>query len=242
MKDHSMGRAGHGRICRAATALGVAWLLYGPEATATPPTPPVEIVTPDEAARIEGVVRDEVEIRIREDQVTGLKTRVILFREGRELMEAAIDTNFQRLREEDEQAGEGPLSVARIPAVPQEFVSRAEPGVYAHKIIVEVGLLGEGAGNYVAYEWVRWRTDGERVELLTGERYSALTERVDTAVEADGERVLVFQGSGRELADSDRPVPPRFDTRVGDGGVVPEQPVELKDHELKRSLDERDED
>jgi hypothetical protein len=242
MKGYFGCGAGRGRIWLAAAALGATWSLTGLQARATEPTPPVEIVTPEEAAEAEGVVRDQVEIRVRKDQVTGLKTRVILFQNGRELLQTALDPDFRPAPEDRAQEVEGPVIVARIPAVPQEFVSRVEPGVYANKVVVEAGLQGEGAGNYEASEWVRWRTDGKRVQLLTGERYSELTERAETAAGEAGGPVLVLQGAERVMAEPDKPVPSRIDTRVGDGGVVPERPVQLKKDELERSFDERDED
>ena len=48
MKDYSSGGRGRGRSWCAAAAFGAAWLLVGPQAWATEPTPPVEIVTPEE--------------------------------------------------------------------------------------------------------------------------------------------------------------------------------------------------
>ena len=88
---------------------------------------------------------------------------------------------------------------------------------------------------------MRWRTDGKGVELLTIERYSALTEQVEAPTGPNGGRALILRGADIKLDKPGEPQQDRFDTRIGSDGVLPERPVKLEDQELRRSLDERDE-
>jgi hypothetical protein len=224
-----------------ATGLGtLAWLFCAAPALATNPTKPVEIVTPEDVYARERIMPDTVQIRVREDEVRSFETRAILFRDGERVLEQELAPRFQRSEAGLDEGQPGAVLTATIPAVPDTLLRRVEPGIYAHKIAV-TAQIQEGVPPLEVSAWVRWRTDGERVELLTIERYSALTEAAEAAVGPDGQRTLVLRGGDLRLESPGEPQRERFGTQVGSEGVLPERPPTLKDQELRRSLDERDE-
>jgi hypothetical protein len=228
------------RLIGAAGLSALAWLFCATPALATNPTKPVEIVTPEEVYARERIMPDTVQILVREQEVRSFRTRTILFRNGERMLEQELAPRFERSEAERDGEQPGPVLTATIPAVPDNLRQRVEPGVYAHKIEV-TAQIEEGVPPLEVSAWVRWRTDGERVEILTIERYSALTEEVEGAVGPDGKRTLVLRGGDLRLEAPGEPQRERFGTQVGSEGVLPERPPTLKDQELRRSLDERDE-
>jgi hypothetical protein len=219
----------------------LAWLFCAAPALAINPTKPVEIVTPEEVYERERTMPDTVQIRVREDEVRSFRTRTILFRNGERMFEQELAPRFQRREAERDGEQPGIVLTATIPAVSDAMRQRVEPGVYAHKVEV-TAEIEEGVPPLEVSAWVRWRTDGERIEILTIERYSALTEEVEAAVGPDGNQTLVLRGGDVRLEAPGEPQRERFGTQVGSEGVVPERPPILDEQELRRSLDERDED
>lgn len=222
-----------------ATGLG-ALVWFTSFALATNPTRPVEIVTPEEVFATERVMPDKVEIRVREDEVQSLDVRTILYREDTRVREQKLDLQFERTAAGgDEDGPGGPVSLATVTAVPESMLQQLEPGIYAHKI--EVTAHAKGVPPLEVSAWIRWRTDGDRVELLTLEQYSALVEQAEASIGPDGEGTVVLRGSEIAFEKPGEPQGDRFDIRVGSDGVVPERVVEPKDQDSQRVLDERDE-
>jgi hypothetical protein len=230
------------RLRRATGLTALAWLFCAVSALAINPTKPVEIVTPEEVYERERIMPDIVQIRVREGEVRSFQTRTILFRNGERIFEQKLAPPFQRSEAERDGDQPGPVLTATIPAVPDALRQQVKPGVYAHKVEV-TAQIEEGVPPLEVSAWVRWQTDGERVEILTIERYSALTEEVEAAVGPDGKRTLVLRGGDIRLEAPGEPQLERFGTQVGgDEGVLPERPPTLNEQELRRSLDERNED
>jgi hypothetical protein len=157
------------------------------------------------------------------------------------VLEQKLDLKLERIETpSDGEQPAGAVSLATIPAVPDSLLRQVEPGIYAHKVHV-TAQIQQGVPPLEVAAWVRWRTDGKGVELLTIERYSALTEQVETTTGPDGGQALNFRGADIKLDQPGEPQRDRFDTRIGSDGVLPERPVKLRSQELQRSLDERDE-
>ncbi len=207
---------------------------------ATEPTTPIEIITPEDSARSGKFTTDMVEVIMSEKEIIGYKALMILFQNGKRINGLAVALDTKPLANTEDGSKQG-LSVAKIAAVPKKFWKEVKPGIYAHKIRIEANLKG-GSGSLLLDEWVRWRTDGERVELLTIERYSALVEKTETAIGADGNQILILRGGGIKLADPGKPTMEKIDTRIGDDGVRLERSGALKKEEMNRSLDESKED
>lgn len=207
---------------------------------ATEPTTSIEIVTPEDLMRAGKFTTNQVEVVFREKEISGFKPLLILFHNGKQIDQLGIDLRPEHVDDQDQGSGQE-YSSTRIEAVPVEFWKRVEPGVYAHKIRIEANLR-DGAGSLIEEEWVRWRTDGQRVELLDIEHYSALVDKPEYSTDANGKPVAVLTGLDVKLENPGKATMEKPDARIGNDGVRAEQPVKLKIQELERSLDESNED
>ena len=99
----------------AAGLTALVWLSCAAPASATNPTKPVEIVTPEEVFERERIMPDTVQIRVREGEVRVLDARIILFRGGAQVLEQKLDLKLERIEtpSESEQPA-GAISLATI--------------------------------------------------------------------------------------------------------------------------------
>ena len=225
-------------------AAGFCLLLIGltGKVTATEPTSPIEIITPEDLARLGEFTTSEIKVVFHEAELNGFKSSLILFQNGKQIEQTQVKLRLVSMNKTDEKLVEK-LSVARIQAVPDEFLRQVEPGIYAHKIRIEAKLRNSEE-LLVEEEWIRWRNDGGRVELLDIESYSALVEKAELSNDASGRPIRILLGGAEKLSKPAERTMEKPDAQIdGDGdGVRLEQPVIYKKQELKNALDESKED
>lgn len=223
------------RMAQAAVALASVALVS--QAWALEPQTPVTIVTPDHRLARElglGLAQGDAPaalILVDRAEVAGMEIRRELLHRGETVRTTQLEPALQPARLE------GFVEQPLPPLV--ESYRGLEPGVYADSITVVAKLEGADAAPLVEQAWLRFRTDGERFEFLDLERYSAAVEQAEASVAPDGSPALVLQGTDVKTSGSGRP---GFDQQIGPQGTLPEQPVELRDAERNRFIDEGRED
>lgn len=209
-------------------------------AFATEPTSPINIITPEDSAKEGKFTTDNVQVLINQKEINGFKLMLILFQNGKRLERLAIDLRAEPIKNPNPESQQE-LSLAKMEAVPDTFWKRVEPGIYAHKIRIEANIRGESA-SLIDEEWVRWRTDGTKLELLNIQQYSDLIEKRQKATDENGKPIEVLIGKDIKTELIAKPVIEKRGTQIGSEGVLLEREVGLSKQELKESQDERDED
>ena len=207
---------------------------------ATEPTSPINIITPEDSAKLGKFTTDSVQVVINQSEITGFKPLLILYKDGKRLKQMGVDLRPEAIENPDKESKDK-LGLATIEAVPEKFWRDVEPGVYAHKVRIEANIRGE-SGSLIEEEWVRWRTDGNRLELLDIQQYSELVEKRQKATDEQGKPIELLIGRDIKTESVGKPVIEKRGTQVGSEGVLLERPVSLNKQEIELSQDEKDED
>jgi len=135
---------------------------------------------------------DRLELLIVADGVGELTVSRILYDRGEILRRERLDVR-------PEKSAEGTL-VAEVP-LDLERLSDLKPGYYALKIVaVETPPKGELTEPLRIDQWVHVLVSESGIHRVTQEEYSGALEPMEFGVDASGERVPFFGGSGSEAS------------------------------------------